>query len=413
MDTVPFNLLMFTVDVVLIAGLILWRTRSAPAAKDPELGLMQMEMLGFNGLAPKKTKSDPRVRSRMFILVWFVAALIDLVMIKGVSLLFRFHYGQNIVEGLCWHFGPFLVISGVILFVRKNRVTACLSILCGLMLFLLGVDCMLYEPYALTVEHYKIVSDKVDRPVRIVFVADTQTDNIGPYELRVFKTMKDQNADLVILGGDYLQCYGSSVKNMPSLPAGFRNALETTGFDPSLGAYAIYGNNENGEEEFQKMFKDTGFEAISRTKTIDLGPIMFTTLSLSDSALSKWSTGTKPKVFLKTDEQKKKFHVMAGHIPAFATVKTDADLLLAGHTHGGQIHIPFYGPILTGMEKTEGFQRRWASGMTELPEPNKGAHLLVTRGSGMERGWAPEVRLFCKPEVSVIDIIPHSANAQH
>ena len=406
MDTVPFNILMFVVDVVLIVLLIYWRTQPVQVVKNTELGLMQSEILMLNGTSSKKPKRPPSVRSRLFILVWFFAALVDLAMIKGVSLLFRFHYGQNVIEGLCWHFGPFLMISGIILFVKMNRITACFSFICGLTLFLIGVDCMLYEPYALTVEHYKVVSDKVDKPIRIVFVADTQTDWIGSHERRVFQTMKDQNADLVILGGDYLQCYGSSVKNMPRLPDDFRRALESVEMKPPLGAFAIYGNNENGEAEFKKLFKDTGFRAISRTQTLDLGPIMFTILSLGDSALSKYHDGKREKVFLTTDEQRKKFHVMAGHVPAYATVKTDADLLLAGHTHGGQVHIPFYGPILTGMEATSGFQRRWGSGMTILPEPNKGVPLLVTRGSGMERGWAPEIRFFCKPEVSVIDIVP-------
>ncbi len=359
MDTVPFNLILFVIDVVLLWGLVLWGNKR----------------------------------------LWFVAVLIDLISIKGVSYIFRFHYGQNIVDGVCFHFGPFLIISGIILYFRKRRITACISAIPGLLLVILGIDCVFYEPYAITLEHYKIVSSKVDKPLRIVFVADTQTNTISNYELKVFHLMNSQNADLILFGGDYIQFYGDTGKyeDVPGLRRRFNGALAAEKFAAPLGEYAIRGNNDSN---IQDLFKDTGIQAVSRTKTIDLGPMVLTILSLEDSALSKYERPW-PKEFLKTDEEKAKFHLMVGHIPKFVTAESDADLMLAGHTHGGQIIIPFYGPIATGVRPP--FPRKWGAGMHELPS---GAHFIVTRGSGMERGWAPEIRLFCKPEISVIDIVP-------
>ncbi len=359
MDTVPFNLILFVVDVVLLWGLALWGNKR----------------------------------------LWIVAVLIDLVAIKGVSYIFRFHYGQNVVDGVCFHFGPFLIISGIILYFHKRRITAWISAIPGLLLVILGIDCVFYEPYAITLEHYKIVSSKVDKPLRIVFVADTQTNTVGDYELKVFHLMNSQNADLILFGGDYIQVYGDSRKkvDMNSLYERFKGALAAEKFDAPLGEYAIQGNNDGNIRE---LFKDTGIQAVSGTKTIDLGPMVLTILSLGDSALSKYEKPW-PKEFLKTDEEKGKFHVMVGHIPRFVTAESDADLMLAGHTHGGQIIVPFYGPITTGVGPS--FPRKWAAGIHELPG---GAHFIVTRGTGMERGWAPEIRLFCKPEISVIDIVP-------
>ena len=41
--------------------------------------------------------------------------------------------------------------------------------------------------------------------------------------------------------------------------------------------------------------------------------------------------------------------------------------------------------------------------MTDLPG---GGKLLVSRGTGMERGNAPQMRFNCRPELAVIDLLP-------
>jgi predicted MPP superfamily phosphohydrolase len=78
--------------------------------------------------------------------------------------------------------------------------------------------------------------------------------------------------------------------------------------------------------------------------------------------------------------------------------------MLAGHTHGGQIYIPFFGALRTKYTNREALiTQEFLRGMKHF---KNGGNLLITRGSGMERGWAPRVRFLCKPEISVIDIVP-------
>ena len=77
----------------------------------------------------------------------------------------------------------------------------------------------------------------------------------------------------------------------------------------------------------------------------------------------------------------------------------DADLILAGHTHGGQVRLPLLGPLLTLSQ----VPRSWAAGRTELPG---GGTLIVSRGVGMERHDAPRLRFLCRPELVVLDLIP-------
>jgi predicted MPP superfamily phosphohydrolase len=72
------------------------------------------------------------------------------------------------------------------------------------------------------------------------------------------------------------------------------------------------------------------------------------------------------------------------------------DLMLSGHTHGGQVCLPFYGAIFAGSLYGKTFE----SGRYKV----NGMELYVTRGLGMEGAVAPRVRFLCQPEIIVWDI---------
>ena len=76
------------------------------------------------------------------------------------------------------------------------------------------------------------------------------------------------------------------------------------------------------------------------------------------------------------------------------------DLALAGHTHGGQIHLPGgYAPVVP----KGALSRRYLAGRYELPG---GAHLLVTVGVGNS---SVPVRLGPVPEVVICDLVGASS----
>ena len=76
----------------------------------------------------------------------------------------------------------------------------------------------------------------------------------------------------------------------------------------------------------------------------------------------------------------------------------NVDLYLCGHTHGGQVAIPFYGAIITFSK----YGKKYESGMYKVGK----TVLYVNRGIGLERSPAPQVRFFARPEITVIDIKP-------
>ena len=80
-----------------------------------------------------------------------------------------------------------------------------------------------------------------------------------------------------------------------------------------------------------------------------------------------------------------------------AAAQAGADLYLAGHTHGGQIALPFYGALVTFSRYGKRFEAgRYRVGATDM---------YVSRGIGMEGGSMPRVRFGARPELAIIDVI--------
>jgi predicted MPP superfamily phosphohydrolase len=76
------------------------------------------------------------------------------------------------------------------------------------------------------------------------------------------------------------------------------------------------------------------------------------------------------------------------------------DLLLAGHTHGGQVCLPRFGTLVTNC----GIDRARARGLSRHPAGAGPAWLHVSAGLGTSP-WAP-VRLACRPEATLLTLIP-------
>jgi predicted MPP superfamily phosphohydrolase len=76
------------------------------------------------------------------------------------------------------------------------------------------------------------------------------------------------------------------------------------------------------------------------------------------------------------------------------------ELLLAGHTHGGQLCLPLYGTLVTNC----GIDRQRARGLHRHPSDGSGAWLHVSAGLGTSP-WAP-ARFACRPEATLLTLVP-------
>jgi len=255
-------------------------------------------------------------------------------------------------------------------------------LLFGILVF--AADAFLIEPNLLEITRITIKSDKIDKSITAVFLADIQTDSPGSSEARIFDLAANENPDLVLLSGDYIQLtdpgeYGTAIKVLQSI-------LKDSNLNPPLGAYAV--QEKKKKKGWKEIFSASSVLAIDSTKVIESDQFVLT-------ALGKEDAGNTSLLLVGSD----KFHIVLGHSPNFSLGEINADLLLAGHTHGGQVQLPGIGPLLT----LSGVPRDWASGLTEI---QPGQYLLVSRGIGLERGNAPRLRFLCRPELIVIYLEP-------
>ena len=324
---------------------------------------------------------DERVIERTILLgVFQVVILILGAMLYPVA---GFGRLQLLAWGVFLHFSLYLIAAGVMLF-DKSRLF--FYILLILVLIILGVagDAFLIEPRRLEVSHTAIYSPKLEGSIKVAVLADIQTDNPGSYEARVLAITAAENPDLVLLAGDYLQIYDRDTYHAAVLE--LRNIFQDAGLKPPLGIYAVRGNVDHND--WTEIFQELGVRTFNTTETLDLGLITLTGVSWKDSA--------NPNSVIPGSE---KYHIVLGHSPNYSLGEIDADLLLAGHTHGGQFQLPGIGPLLT----LSLVPRSWASGLTEI-KPDQ--YLLVSRGIGLERGAAPRMRFLCRPELVIIELKP-------
>ncbi|GHT25493.1 hypothetical protein FACS18942_00510 [Planctomycetales bacterium] len=434
MDTIPFHCLMSAVDIVLFLLLVFLlcfqRKQTSQKQFEPQTYFPASHRGRASSYAanyrqqqqyqqPQQKQPKEKDSFLRYILILSGTAFLGFIGLCSLvffARLFRSNFGQCAIEGLTYHGSLFLLIAGILLLRRKNYITAIIPLLCGITVFATGFDMLVIEPYFwLKTEHYTVASPKIKKPLRVVFIADIQTDRIGWYEKHTLQKIQQQNADLIILGGDYLQYY-EGTRGVEGLEDRFCQLFKDYPLKAPLGVYAIAGNIGETNE---KMFKDTGIEVVTDSTIFEnlgadkgIGPIDLVLLSLIDAG-----GGVEERGLTDTGN----FIVMAGHYPNYAIdgfkykqapkstgyreAERAPDLMLAGHTHGGQISLPWN--IKSFVDGNDTHVKQLPADMLKgfFTYPN-GGHLLITRGTGMERGWAPRIRFFCPPEISVIDLLP-------
>lgn len=230
--------------------------------------------------------------------------------------------------------------------------------------------------------------------IRILHLSDLQTDAIGPHEERAFREGLAQAPDLIVFTGDYLQerLAPSRARAEHDLKA----LIRRVGLCAPLGVYAVEGDVDT---DWPGLFRGTGVTCLhDRAARLELpGGASLALVGLS-RASSRDRNGRLLEVVNGAPPTDLRF--VMGHAPDFVAklggTSVRVDLALAGHTHGGQVALPYFGPVVT-MSR---LPRRFAGGLNDYG----GIPLCVSRGIGMERRTAPQIRFLCPPEIVILDV---------
>jgi hypothetical protein len=272
--------------------------------------------------------------------------------------------------------------------------------LTGLLLLNLGVlVCEIYglyiEPFDLRTSKVKLTSPdlKSGQAIRIVHLSDIHVERITRRELEMIETVQALNPDLILLTGDYPNIdykYDPAtwqdtrtVLSQLSAPYGVYAAPGNLAVDPSVALEAIFGGLENVvllQDETRRVEIKGNSISIIGISMLDRG---------RDADILNQLMGQIPQ---------HTFSLLLYHSPALAdaAARDQVDLYLAGHTHGGQVCLPFWGAIITASY----YGKQYESGLYNL-DPT---WLYVSRGVGMEGMKMPRVRFLSPPEIVVIDL---------
>ena len=307
---------------------------------------------------------------------------------------FKFNFGQL----------PLLLGIGAIVFLLVKILFGTRSGRAALWFTFLAVDLLglrfymtQIEPFRLEVRKVQILTPKLTQPIRILHLSDIQAGAITRYERDLFKVIGELNPDIIINTGDYLQVVPPATfeSEFPKLMSLFRSV------QPRYGSYGVFGDTDLN---FYRIPLDTlkPLEMLSsRSYVVETegGDISLHGLSLYESRESKWALRSIKGWLQQTETQV--FKVLIGHSPNFALAVKDypIDLCLAGHTHGGQIRLPFVGALVTDSE----VPKSWSRGMTRIGVPV----LNVSAGAGSNRfEGLPHLRFNCPTELTVIELTP-------
>ncbi|MEG0021507.1 MAG: metallophosphoesterase [Bacilli bacterium] len=202
---------------------------------------------------------------------------------------------------------------------------------------------------------------------------------------KIINDINLKKPDLVLLTGDLVDAniskkeYDELVKSMNKL-------------DASIDKYAIDGNHDHGYKNWAKLVIDCGFININDSYEVifSKGNESIFLAGVSNNTYSTKKITDKMETisnYMSSEEYKSTYNILLMHEPDFIEDINyeEFDLVLAGHSHNGQVRIPFIGAFYTPK-----FSKNYYNEHYTLKDTN----LYISSGIGTSE---LPVRLFNKP----------------
>lgn len=247
----------------------------------------------------------------------------------------------------------------------------------------------LWQNNALTVTNYRMESNTSlpQDGLRIVQLSDLHNKWFGNGQKRLLTELRAQNPDLIVCTGDMVD--SRRTEFAPALVL----AEALTEIAPT---YYVSGNHElRLSNEMRNALYD-GLSArgvillLNRTDTLTVRGCTVTLIGLDDRNLED-DTLSQIADSLPTES----IRILLAHEPqAFSHYTAYADVVFSGHTHGGQIRLPFVGGLAA---PDQGLFPKYDAGEFQEGEST----MFISRGLG--NSLFP-IRVFNRPELVTVTI---------
>lgn len=255
----------------------------------------------------------------------------------------------------------------------------------GLTGALVAGEGLLFEPRDLQVVELSLVLPKIPpgRELRLVQLSDLHINRFNGYFRKVAETAMQLRPDIILLTGDYLEEQ--------------RNLSEVRSFLKLLkapeGIFAVQGNWEYWSrlegENLRQKFSASGVQLlINQQQLLDIRDVPLSIHGLD------YPSGSENLTQLERQADPGRVNLLLSHVPEFShhLLGSNFDLILSGHTHGGQVRLPFVPPFYLPRYSGNYVAGLYRVGPHQTP-------LYVTRGIGTS---VLPVRLWCRPEITLL-----------
>lgn len=271
------------------------------------------------------------------------------------------------------------------------------------LLALLGVYAVAIEPMRLVVTTHHVPLRGLRAPVRALVIGDPQP--LWPWwdKERLERTMDAAEAlrpDVVFFVGDYAY-ENRSLKRLGWHGPFFVDPAHTISamarVRAPMGVYAVMGNHD--------WWWD-GPRVLALLAPTHIRVLLDEAVKVEGADAALWVVGLEDLATPRPVDLRRAFAAVDDSAPVvtlshspdiFRSLPHEAQLLVAGHTHGGQVWLPLLGRPVVPIEDT-----RFAYGHVEAD----GRHAVVTGGLGMS---ILPVRFMTPPELTLVELVPAEA----
>jgi len=223
---------------------------------------------------------------------------------------------------------------------------------------------------------------------KIVQISDLQSKVFGKEQSYLFRKIKEEAPNVIFITGDLID------RNRTDIDASMILIRKIITLAP---VYFVSGNHEYQSgyyEEILFQLECVGVHILENDiATISVGGESVCVLGLADIRGNQNYSFVLNQLDKRTKGQ---FRILLSHRPEILHLyaEKEMDLVFAGHAHGGQIDIPFIGPIFA---PNQGFFPKQTKGMHRQNNTN----LVISRGLGNSRF---PFRIFNRPEIVTVTL---------